>query len=60
MITCPTSVWRYLNEAKVMAVQMGFDEEQCLCLKAECDDLFRQVTGLSICPAWWIGGFSRR
>lgn len=47
-------IWAFLNEAKIVAVKLGFDEEQRLNLKQECDDLFRQATGCPICPAWWI------
>jgi hypothetical protein len=52
------NIWNFLNAAKVVAVQqLGFDDQQCLNLKAECDDLFRQATDLPYCPAWYIGGF---
>jgi hypothetical protein len=55
------SVWEWLNASKVWAVQMGFNDEQRIALKKECDDLFRQVTGSPVCPAWMVGaGWVRR
>ncbi len=52
-----TLVWRFFDEAKRRAVLMGFSDDERRDLKAECDDLFSQATGCSVCPAWWIGGW---
>jgi len=51
-------IWNFFNDAKVVAVNaLNFSLEQKLDLKKECDDLFFQATGCSICPAYWIGGW---
>ena len=49
-------VWHFLNDIKVQAVKI-LPEEKWLDVKLACDDLFRQVGGGNICPAWWIGGW---
>ena len=56
-----TGIWHYLNDIKVQTVKV-IPEEQWKDVKQECDDLFRQASynNYSICPAWWIGGFSKK
>lgn len=54
-----SSVWEWINGAKVWGVNLGLDDGQLMVLKKECDDLFKQVTGSPICPAWYIGGWRR-
>jgi hypothetical protein len=55
-----TDVWYFLNGIKEQAVKV-IPKDQWGDVKAACDDLFRQASGgkYKICPAWWIGGFSR-
>ena len=55
-----TDVWYFLNGIKEQAIKV-IPEDQWFDVKAACDDLFRQASGgkYKICPAWWIGGFSR-
>jgi hypothetical protein len=50
-------VWYFLNQAKEDAVARGWSNESLVSLKLACDDLFSKVSDLSICPAWWMGGF---
>jgi len=51
-------IWHFFNNAKVVAVHtLAFNEKQRIALKQECDNLFKQATGNSCCPAWFIGGF---
>ena len=56
-----TGIWHYLNGIKEQTVKV-IPEEQWKDVKQECDDLFRQASynNYSICPAWWIGGFSKK
>ena len=52
-----TDVWRWLDNVKVIAVQLGFNEQQLIATKVACDALFKAAGGGDVCPAWWIGGW---